>query len=351
MRLIAPAARALEAAESRGGCRGRGGRVDSSRIRRRMHPEEVTSVSRKGWLLFIAMCVIWGIPYLLIRVAVRELPPPALVLLRTAPAALLLAPLVLHRGELRPLLARWRWVVAYTVIEIAVPWLLLARAEVRLSSSLAGLLVATVPLIAAVLYRAVGAGEHFDARRLTGLFIGFAGVAALVGIDTGGTDPLAVVEVLIVAICYASGPLIISRRLAGLPTLGVITASLALTAVFYAPAGLLTMPASLSAETVGAVATLALVCTVLAFLLFFALIREVGPSRSTVITYVNPLVAVLLGVVILSEPLTLGIAVGMPLILLGSVLGTAPSLRKVSAPGGGRPSDPATDSSASPPTP
>jgi drug/metabolite transporter (DMT)-like permease len=316
-----------------------------------MHPVEVRPVSRKGWLLFVALCVIWGIPYLLIRVAVRELPPPALVFLRTAPAALLLVPLALHRGELRPLLARWRWVVVYTVIELAVPWLLLSHAEQRLSSSLAGLLVATVPLIAAVLYRAVGAGEHFDARRLTGLFIGFAGVAALVGIDVAGTDPLAVAEMLVVALCYATGPLIISRRLAGLPTLGVITASLALTAVGYAPAGLLSMPASVSAQTVGAVAPLALVCTVIAFLVFFALIREVGPSRSTVITYVNPLVAVLLGVIILSEPLTLGIAVGMPLILLGSVLGTAPSLRKARAPSGERTVGSATDQSASPPTP
>ncbi|HEY5388270.1 MAG TPA: EamA family transporter [Thermoleophilia bacterium] len=308
-------------------------------------------MSRKGWLLFVSLCVIWGIPYLLIRVAVRELPPPALVFLRTAPAALLLVPLALHRGELRPLIARWRWVVAYTTVELAVPWLLLSHAEERLSSSLAGLLVAAVPLIAAVLYRAVGAGEHFDARRLTGLFIGFAGVAALVGIDMTGSDPLAIAEVLLVALCYASGPLIISRRLAGLPALGVIAASLALTAVGYAPAGLLSMPASVSAQTVGAVATLALVCTVLAFILFFALIREVGPSRSTVITYVNPLVAVLLGVVLLSEPLTLGIAVGMPLILVGSVLGTAPALKRVGPTSGGGAVDPATAPPASPPTP
>src|SRR5450756_711703 len=272
-----------------------------------MHPVEVTPVSRKGWMLFVALCVIWGIPYLLIRVAVRELPPPALIFLRTAPADLLLAPLALHRGELRPLLARWPWVVAYTVVEIAVPWLLLPHAELRLSSSLAGLFVGAVPLIAAVLYRAVGAGEHFDARRLTGLFIGFAGVAALVGIDMTGTDPLAIAEMLVVALGYATGPLIISRRLAGLPTLGVVTASLALTAVGYAPAGLLSMPASVSAQTVGAVAALALVCTALAFLLFFALIREVGPSRSTVITYVNPLVAVLLlSLIHISEPTRLG---------------------------------------------
>jgi drug/metabolite transporter (DMT)-like permease len=284
-------------------------------------------VSRKGWLLFISLCVIWGLPYLFIRVAVRELPPPALVFLRTAPAALLLLPFAFRGGRLRPLLARWRWVLVYTVVELCVPWLLLSHAEQRISSSLAGLLVATVPLIGAVLYRAAGVAEHFDARRLTGLLIGFAGVAALVGIDLSGNDPLAVGEMGVVALCYAAGPLIISRRLDDLPALGVITASLVVTAVLYAPAGIATMPSSLAAETIGSVAVLAVVCTVAAFLVFFALIREVGPARSTVITYVNPLVAVLLGVALLSEPFTLGIAVGMPLILLGSVLGTAPSLR------------------------
>ena len=284
-------------------------------------------MSRKGWLLFIALCVIWGIPYLLIRVAVRELSPPELVFFRTAPAALLLVPLALHRRQLRPLFARWRWVLAYTIVEIAIPWLLLFHAEQRISSSMAGLLVAAVPLIALVLSRASGAADHFDARRLGGLFVGFVGVAALVGIDVGGPDPLAVAELGGVALCYASGPFIISRRLAGLPSLGVVTASLLLTAVGYAPVALQDLPTSVSGQTVAAVAALALVCTVTAFLLFFALIREVGPSRSTVITYVNPLVAVLLGVVLLSEPLTLGIAVGMPLILLGSVLGTAPSLK------------------------
>lgn len=309
-------------------------------------------MSRKGWLLFIALCVIWGIPYLLIRVAVRELSPPELVFFRTAPAALLLVPLALHRRQLRPLLARWRWVLAYTIVEIAIPWLLLFHAEQRISSSMAGLLVAAVPLIALVLSRASGAADHFDARRLAGLFVGFAGVAALVGIDVGGidvggTDPLAVAEMGGVALCYASGPFIISRRLAGLPSLGVVTASLLLTAVGYAPVALQDLPTSVSGQTVAAVAALALICTVTAFLLFFALIREVGPSRSTVITYVNPLVAVLLGVVLLSEPLTLGIAVGMPLILLGSVLGTAPSLK---APGTAN-KEPAEAQVAGPPTP
>jgi drug/metabolite transporter (DMT)-like permease len=289
-------------------------------------------VSRKGWLLFLTLCLAWGLPYLFIRVAVRELPPPALVLLRTAPAALLLLPFALRRGEIRRVLRAWPWVLAYTVVELCIPWLLLAHAEERISSSLAGLLIAMVPLIGAVLYRAFGVADHFDARRLAGLFIGFAGVAALVGLDIAGSDVRGIVETLGVAFCYAIGPVIISRRLSHLPAIGVITASLVVTAVVYAPAGIATMPSSISAQTVGSVAVLSIVCTVVAFLVFFALIREVGPARTTVITYVNPLVAVLLGVAILSEPFTLGIAVGMPLILLGSVLGTMPSLRRAPDP-------------------
>jgi drug/metabolite transporter (DMT)-like permease len=271
--------------------------------------------------------VIWGIPYLLIRVAVEELSPAALVFWRTALAALLLAPFAFRRGALGPLLARWRWVTAYTLIEIAVPWLLLFHAEQRISSSLAGLLVAAVPLIAAVLYRFSSAAEHLDGRRLAGLIVGFVGVAALVGIDVGDSDPLGMAEVLVVAVCYATGPLIISRKLAGLSSFAVVAASLVITAAIYTVPAALALPASVSADTIAAVVFLAVVCTVLAFLIFFALIREVGPARSTVITYINPLVAVLLGVVLMGEPFTLGIAVGLPLILLGSVLGTAPSLR------------------------
>lgn len=294
-------------------------------------------MSRKGWLLFIALCVIWGIPYLFIRVAVRELPPPALVLLRTAPAALLLLPFALRAGELRRMLHSWPWVLLYTALELCIPWLLLAHAEERISSSLAGLLIATVPLIGAVAYRAFGVADHLGARRLTGLFVGFAGVAALVGLDISRSDALGIAETVVVAFCYAMGPLVISRQLAHLPALGVITASLVVTAVAYTPAGVLTMPASLSADTVVSVAVLSVVCTVVAFLLFFALIREVGPSRTTVITYVNPLVAVLLGVALLSEPFTLGIAVGMPLILAGSVLATSRTSER--GPGGGERGD------------
>ncbi len=282
-------------------------------------------MSRRCWLLFCALCVIWGIPYLLIRVAVRELTPATLVFARTAPVALMLLPIAARRHELRALLERWRWVLAYTIAEISVPWLLLAHAEQRLPSSLTGLLIAATPLIGAVLYRLTGTAENLTRRRLAGLVLGFAGVAVLVGFGTGGGHPRAALEVLVVALCYAIGPLVVSRRLSDLPGLGVVVASLAITALVYAPFGLSELPASVSFETVAAVAALALLCTALAFVLFFALILEVGPARATVVTYVNPLVAVLLGVVFLGESFTPGMAVGLPLILGGSILATSRS--------------------------
>ncbi len=278
-------------------------------------------MSRRGWLLFAAMGVIWGVPYLLIRVAVRQLDPGTLVFARTAPAALLLLPVAAWRRQLGAVLRRWRWVVVFTVVELAVPWLLLGRAETRITSSTAGLVIAAVPLVAAALYRALGA-ERLGRRRLAGLVIGFAGVAALLGIDVGRTDPWVVVELAVVVVGYALGPLIVDRRLSDLPDLAVVGTAMGLAALLYLPWAATHRPAHLRAETVAAVAGLAVVCSALAFVLFFALIAEVGPSRSTIITYVNPAVAVLLGVAVLGEPLTVGIAVGFPLILAGSVLAT-----------------------------
>ena len=269
------------------------------------------------------MSVIWGCPYLLIRIAVREISPATLIFLRTAPAALLLAPLAVHRRALVGVVARWRWLLAFTLAELAIPWFFVGRAELHLTSSVTGLLIASVPLVGAVLYRALGY-DHFSRRRIVGLLIGFAGVAALVGVDLRGAEVGPVLEVLVPATGYAIGPLIISRKLDDLKGIGVITASLAMASVLYGPYALTHLPSSVSLEVVGAVAGLALVCTALAFVLFFELIVEVGPARSTVITYVNPAVAIALGVLVLGEPLTPGIVVGFPLILVGSWLATAP---------------------------
>jgi drug/metabolite transporter (DMT)-like permease len=283
-------------------------------------------MSKRGWLLFSAMAVIWGIPYLLIKVALRDLTPGTLVFARTAIAAVLLVPFAAKRGLLRPLLAKWRVLLLYTVVEIAGPWFLLSRAEQRLSSSLAGLLIASVPLIGAIALMIVGGGDQhdrLDGRRLVGLLIGLVGVGVLVGVDVGGNDAWAVVAIAITAIGYATGPILISRKLSDLPTMGVVAASLGLTAIGYAPVAAAQWPTHLSAKVIWSVLGLALVCTALAFLLFFALIAEVGPARATVITYVNPAIALLLGVLLLNEPFTTGIAIGFPLILFGCFLATS----------------------------
>ena len=280
-------------------------------------------MSRRCWLLFIAMGVIWGIPYLLIKVAVADLHPTALVLFRTVIGALLLIPWAAAQGWLRPLLPHWRAIIVYTAVEVALPWFLISDAERRLSSSLTGLLLAVVPSVGAVLVWLSATGDRIDSRRIAGLGLGFLGVAALVGLDVSFRDLGAVGEVLLVAVGYAVGPMIIARRLNDLPPVGVVAASLGLTTLAYLPFGLLQFPSALPpVQVVVSVAILGVVCTALAFLLFFALIAEVGPARATVITYVNPAVALLLGVLILGEPFTLGAGAGFLLIVLGSYLAT-----------------------------
>jgi drug/metabolite transporter (DMT)-like permease len=278
------------------------------------------NVSRRNWLLFAAMCVIWGIPYLLIRVAVRDVPPTALVFARTGIGAAILLPIAWHRGALKPAFSRWGPLLLFTLVEVALPWLLLSRAETKLSSSLAGLLVAAVPLVGVAIARLMGDTERIDSSRLVGLLLGIAGVAALLGLDFGNVDGVAVLEVAGVVVGYALGPAILARTLSDLPSIGVVTASLLITAVIYLPFAVLDPPHQLTAQSIASVIVLATVCTALAFVLFFALIAGIGPARATVITYVNPAVAVVLGVAVLGESVTAGMIVGFPLILAGSIL-------------------------------
>ena len=279
-------------------------------------------MSRRGWILFTAMSVIWGIPYLLIKVADEGVSVPVLVFARTSVAAVLLLPLALHRRQIRVLAPYWRWLVVFALIEIVAPWLLLSNAERHLSSSTSGLLVATVPIIGVILARLTGDTERITVVRLAGLLVGLGGVALLAGhVTSGGVWP--VVEVLLVATGYAIGPLIASRKLSELPGLGLTAVCLAFAAVVVAPAAALTLPHAVPpARVIGSLAALAVVCTALAFVLFFKLIAEVGPARATVITYVNPAVAVALGVAVLGEPLTPVILLSFALILSGSVLAT-----------------------------
>ena len=281
-------------------------------------------MSRRGWALFVAMSVIWGVPYLLIKVAVEELTPATLVFLRCGLASALLVPWAVARGQLRPVLRLWRPLLLFTVPEMTGPWLLLAYAEQTLSSSLSGLLVAVVPIVAGVAGRLAGEQDRLDVVRIAGMALGMVGVAALLGLDIGGGQLVAVGAVALVVVGYGTAPLIVTRALHGVPSTGVNALALSITALVYLPfAGprLAGGPVP-SGEVMLAVVLLALLCTVAALLLFFALIREVGPNRALAITFVNPAVAVLLGIALLGEPLTVGTLVGFPLVLVGCVLAT-----------------------------
>lgn len=279
-------------------------------------------MTRRGWILFALMAVIWGIPYLLIKIAVTEMPPVTLVFGRTALGTLVLLPLAAARGWLRPLVPRWRWVLAYTLAEVMLPWLLLSDSETRLSSSLAGLLIAAVPFVGVLLIWIFGGDDRPDARRIGGLVLGFIGVALVVGFNVSADDLGAVVEVGLVALGYAIGAMIIARRLRDLPAAGVIAVSLTLTAVVYAVPAIGGLPHALSGRAILAVAVLGLLCTAGAFVLFFQLIAEVGPNRATVITYFNPAVAIVAGALFLSEPITLAMLAGFALLAVGSYIGT-----------------------------
>lgn len=277
-------------------------------------------MSRRGWILFGAQAVIWGMPYLLIAIAVESFAPAAVVSGRTLSAAILLAPVAVRRRALRPALARWRYVLAFAAVEMAGPFLLLSHAEQTLPSGLTGLLVATVPLFGAIVAFTLGDRSALGRTRVAGLLIGLAGVALVVGSSAGGDGAVtatAVAEVLVVAVCYAIAPFIAHRHLRDVPGVGVATCALAAVGTFYLPIALLTQHGAPTGRSIAALAALTVICTAVAFLTFFALIAEVGPAKATMFTYLNPVVALTLGVVVLGETLTAGLVLGFPVVLVG----------------------------------
>ena len=280
-------------------------------------------MSQRGIVLFGMMAVIWGIPYLFIRVAVAEITPATLVFCRTALGTLILLPIAVTRVDLRPVLARWRWLVAFALIEIALPWLMLGTAEERISSSLAGLLLAGVPLVGTVLALATGGADRTSRTSALGLLVGLVGVGAIVGADFASSDAVSLLEVGVVVVCYAIGPAILARRLGGLPAVGVMSLALGLTALIYLPFAAAQWPAAIpSPKVLASIGVLAVICTSVGFIVFAALIKEIGPVRSTVITYINPAVAAVLGIVVLNESFSPAMGAGLLLVISGSILAT-----------------------------
>jgi len=283
-------------------------------------------MSRRAWLAFTAMSLIWGIPYLLIRIAVRDgVPPGTLAWTRVALAAGLLLALAWRAGTLGSLRGRWRWLLAYAVAEVTIPFPLIAAGETHVSSSLAAIVVASVPLIGALLAIRFDHSERPTPVRALGLVMGFGGVVALVGIDVAGhgKELLGTGAILVAATGYAIAPMVIKHRLADRDPRATIGGSLAIASVLLLPVLVLDPPHHVpGAGAIAAVVALGLVCTALAFVIFMVLIREAGTSRATVITYVNPVIAVALGVALLGERPGAGAVAGLLLILAGSWLST-----------------------------
>lgn len=283
-------------------------------------------MSRRGWLLFIALSVIWGLPYLFIRVAVRSIDPGTLVWWRTMPATLILWPVVIARGHAHFVRRHLGWIAAFAVIEFGVPWYLMSKSEEHISSSLTSLLVCTVPLFSVVAQRIRRTEEPVSGRRLVGLALGGLGVAGLVGLDMGGSSLRWLIYMLLVCVGYTIGPIILATRLSDVPGLAVVAGATSVVALGWTPWALTHLTRA-PASGWFSVAVLSTVCTAGAFLTFFELIKEVGSTRSVVVTYVNTAIAVVLGVSILHESLTAGIAVGFPLVIVGSILATSSAKR------------------------
>ncbi len=279
------------------------------------------------------MSVIWGLPYLLIKVAVGGVSVPVLVLARVSVGAALLLPFALRRRQFAVLKPVWPWLLLFAVVEIILPWFALSEAERGISSSLTGLLIASTPVIVAVLSLFLSGGDRLSPVRWLGLLIGLGGVALLagphlVGSGAGGSAARSVAEVLFVALCYATGPLIANRKLADVPPVVMTASCLVLASVVYAPLAALNWPSVVpSANVLLSMAGLAVVCTAAAFLIFFQLIGEAGPARASVITYINPAIAVTLGVAVLGEHVTATMLIAFGTILVGSVLATRPARR------------------------
>jgi drug/metabolite transporter (DMT)-like permease len=303
-----------------------------------MEPQKVTGggepsdiarglMSRRGWWAFAAMSTIWGVPYLFIKIAVNGgAPPVGLAWARVTLAAVVLLVLAARAGALPSLRGRLRWVLAYGIAEIAIPFPLIAVGEQRIPSSMAAILIATVPLMLALVSLRYEAAERPTPARLAGLVVGFAGVVALVGLDVSGSpgELPGVLAVIGAAAGYTAGPLILERHLVELDPRATMGASLAVASVALLPAALLSAPSRApSAGAVAAIVVLGLLCTAVAFVIFSVLIAEAGPSRAAVITYVNPVVAVALGVLLLGEQPGAGTVAGLLLILAGSWLSTS----------------------------
>ena len=280
-------------------------------------------MTRKSWIQFAFVGFLWGIPYLLMKVAVADIPPPLIVAGRTFIGAAILIPIAIRKNTLKDAIKGIRYVAPYAVLEMVGPWILITNAEKEISSGLAGLLVATVPIFSTIFSSLRGDHSVWQPKRIFGLVVGFIGIIALVGIEsiTKSSNPKAIAMVILASILYSYAVLMITSNLPGVDGIAINGVAMALTSIFYAPIAIAMWPKNeVSIHAITALIALGVFSTAIAFMLFFIVIKEIGPARGSLTTYVNTAFAVVLGILILHEPITLGIKVGLPMVVLGSYL-------------------------------
>lgn len=282
-------------------------------------------MSRKGFLLFLTVGLAWGVPYFFIRVAVDYFSTETIIFSRVIVGAAVLIPFAFATKAIKPALKAWPWVLAFALIEMVVPWYLITDAEQHVTSGLAGLMIATVPFYALIIaYFIQGDKSVKHPKTLIGLVTGFIGVILLVGIDTisGHVDLANVLKLVVAAIGYAVAPAVAAMKLGKVPSAGVMALSMVIVAVVYAVPAIIQLPGEIAAnppiEAWLSLGGLGVICSAIAFIAFFELVKEIGSARATLITYINTAVALVLGIAFLNEPLTIGIMIGFPLVLIGS---------------------------------
>lgn len=285
-------------------------------------------MTRKSWVHFGIVGFLWGIPYLLMKVAVADIPPPLIVAGRTFIGAAILIPIAIKKNTFKDAIKGIKYVAPYAVLEMVGPWILITNAEKEISSGLAGLLVATVPIFSTIFSSLRGDHSVWQPKRIFGLIVGFVGIVALVGIEsiTGSSNPKAIAMVILASIMYAYAVLMITTNLPGVDGIAINGLAMVMTSMLYTPIAIAMWPSNhVSINAIAALVALGVFSTAIAFMLFFIVIVEIGPARGSLTTYVNTAIAVVLGILILGEPITLGIIVGLPMVVLGSYLASRKS--------------------------
>jgi len=279
-------------------------------------------MSRKSLFYFLLVGILWGIPYLLMKVAVEEIPPSAIVAGRTLIGAAILIPVALYRKTFKGAVLGFKFVAFYALLEMIGPWILISTAQKKIDSGLAGLLISTVPIFAAIITSMRGDHTVWQFKRMFGIVVGFIGLIAVVGIESfsGNSHPASIAMMILAAMGYSYAIIMVTTNLPLVDGIAINGLAMAITSIFWAPLAIAQWPSQVTLKPALSLIALGVLCTALAFLVFFKLLVEIGPARGSLVTYLNTSVAVVLGVIVLNEPITIGLIIGLPLVLIGSYL-------------------------------